>query len=56
MTFREALNAQWYEVVEQWTDARGEREAIIFAGPIQQCGDYVTAKQDRALIIRLASF
>lgn len=56
MTFRESLNAQWFEVVEQWTDARGEREVIIFAGPLQACGDYVTANQDRSLIIRLVSF
>lgn len=56
MTFSESLRVQWFEVVERWTDARGDREVIVYAGPIQQCGDYVTAKQDRALNIRLASF
>ena len=56
MTFREALNAQWFEVVERWTDSRGDREVIVFAGPLEQCGDYVIANNNGQLIIRVATF
>lgn len=56
MTFGEALTAQWFEVVDRWTDARGEREVIIFAGPLQACGDYVTANIGDDLIIRPVTF
>ena len=53
MTFRESLNAQWFEVVEGGF--------IVFAGPLQMCGDYVAAKNGvdnngHNLIIRLATF
>ena len=53
MTFREALNANWFEVVD--------RGVIVFAGPLEQCGDYVianngTGNNGHALTIRLATF
>ena len=56
MTFGEALTAQWFEVVDQWTDARGARECIIFAGPLQSCGDYVIRNNSGNLIIRPVTF
>ena len=48
MTFREALNANWFEVVD--------RGVIVFAGPLEQCGDYVIANNSDQLIIRVATF
>lgn len=57
VTFREALNAQWFEVVERWADARGEREAIVFAGPLQACGEALENDDNAdSLIIRPISF
>lgn len=29
--------SDWFEVVERWSDARGECEAIIFCGPLKKC-------------------
>lgn len=29
--------SDWFEVVERWTDARGEREMILFCGPLKKC-------------------
>ena len=48
MTFREALSAQWFEVIDGGV--------IVFAGPLQQCGDYVIANNDGQLIIRPVTF
>ena len=53
MTFREALNAQWFEVVDGGV--------IVFAGPLEQCGDYVirnngTGNNGHALTIRISTF
>ena len=46
---------EWFEVVERWTDARGEREAILFCGPLQACEGAV-AKNFPAATIRPISF
>lgn len=48
MTFREALNAPWFQVIDGGV--------IVFEGPLQPCGDYVIANQGRDLIIRPATF
>ena len=53
MTFSESLNAQWFEVVDSGV--------IVFAGPLEQCGDYVTRNHGSGtnghdLTIRLCTF
>lgn len=53
MTFGESLRATWFEVVDGGV--------IVFAGPLEQCGDYVTrhngtGNNGHPLTIRLATF
>ena len=53
MTFGEALRAQWFEVVDGGV--------IVFAGPLEHCGDYVTGRNGtgnngHALTIRISTF
>ena len=49
--------SDWFEVVERWTDARGERECIIFCGQYDECVK-AAASYDRPddLTIRPISF
>lgn len=53
MTFSESLGVQWFEVVDGGV--------IVFAGPLEQCGDYVTrhsgtGNNGHTLAIRLCTF
>lgn len=53
MTFGESLRAQWFQVVDGGV--------IVFAGPLEQCGDYVirnngTGNNGHALTISIATF
>lgn len=48
--------SDWFEVVERWTDARGEREAIIFCGSLQACGEAVANRDSDDLTIRPITF
>lgn len=49
------MSDQWFEVVDKWTDARGEREAIVFCGPLQAC-EVAAAENFPDAFIRPISF
>ena len=49
------MSEQWFEVVDRWTDARGEREAIVFCGPLQAC-EVAAAENFPDAFIRPISF